>query len=124
MDARERRDGFDVGQFSAGVLLLLVGGLFLFDRFDLIEGIRFGQLWPVLLIYFGLVRIVWPRKEGSRRGGAWMLMIGALFLLHTFRVVRLHDSWPMFIVFAGVLIIWQAFDRRDARPTDGTEGSR
>jgi uncharacterized membrane protein HdeD (DUF308 family) len=122
MGERERRDGFDVGQFSAGVLLLLIGALFLFDRFDFIEGIRFGQLWPVLLIYFGLVRLVWPRKEGSRRGGAWMLMIGTLFLFHTLRVVRLHDSWPMFIVFAGVLIIWQAFDRRE--PRDTTEGSR
>jgi hypothetical protein len=117
MDERERRNGFDVGQFSAGVLLLLIGGLFLFDRFDVIEGIRFGELWPVLLIYFGLVRVIWPRKEGSRRGGAWLLMTGTLFLLHTFRVVRLHDSWPMFIVFTGILIMWQAVERREPRQT-------
>ncbi len=117
MNDFERRDGFDAGQFSAGLLLLLIGGLFLFDRFDLVEGVRFGELWPAILIYFGLARIIWPGKEGSRRGGAWLLMLGTLFLLHTFRIVRLHDSWPMFIVFTGVLIMWQAFDRRDPRET-------
>lgn len=122
MDDRERSGGLDVGQFSAGLLLLLIGGLFLFDRFDLVEGVRFGQLWPLLLIYFGLVRMIWPRKDGSRRGGAWMLMIGGLFLLHTFHVVRLHDSWPMFIVFAGALMVWQAFGR--PQPSDSTEDNR
>lgn len=119
MDELERRDRFDVGQFSAGVVLLLLGVLFLFDRFDILEGIRFGELWPVLLIYFGLVRFIWPRKEGSRRGGAWILMIGTLFLLHTLHIVRLHASWPMFIVFMGILIMWQAFDRREPGETGG-----
>jgi hypothetical protein len=122
MNDLERRSGFDAGQFSAGLLLILIGAMFLFDRFDLLEGVRFGQLWPLVLIYFGLVRTIWPRKEGSRRGGAWLLMIGGLFLLDTLRVVRLHESWPMFIVFIGVLIMWQAFDRRQSG--DMKEGSR
>jgi hypothetical protein len=122
MNDLERRGGFDAGQFSAGLLLLLIGAMFLFDRFDLLEGVRFGQLWPLVLIYFGLVRVIWPRKVGSRRGGAWMLMIGGLFLLHTLRVVRLHESWPMFIVFVGILIMWQPFERRESG--DMKEGSR
>lgn len=36
-----------------GIVLVLVGSMFLLEQFDLIPFIRFDQLWPVILIVIG-----------------------------------------------------------------------
>lgn len=51
---------------ALGVLLVLIGGLFLLDSLDLIEGVGFGELWPVILIAVG-VAIIYDRLRRSWR---------------------------------------------------------
>lgn len=51
-----------------GVLLVLIGVLFLLDSLDIIEGVGFRELWPVILIALGVaiiydrVRRAWRRR--------------------------------------------------------------
>jgi len=96
----------------------------------------FGRLWPLLLIVLGLAKLMGPnnevrvsaepqaastvveqrrgrlesrrRREGknSFAGGAWLIFVGFLFLLHTFGVLTLDRSWPLFIVWTGVTIMF------------------
>ncbi|MEX1022704.1 MAG: DUF5668 domain-containing protein [Dehalococcoidia bacterium] len=53
---------------ALGVLLVVIGLLFLLDSLDLIEGVGFGELWPALLIALGAaiiydrVRRAWRRR--------------------------------------------------------------
>lgn len=53
---------------ALGVLLVLVGVLLLLDSLDLIEGVGFGELWPLLVIAIGAaiiyerVRRIWRRR--------------------------------------------------------------
>jgi len=49
---------------ALGILLLLVGALLLLDSLNLIEGVGFAQLWPVLLIAVG-VAIIFDRVRRS-----------------------------------------------------------
>jgi hypothetical protein len=51
---------------ALGVLLVIVGMLFLLDSFDVIEGVGFGELWPVILIAVG-VAIIYERVRRSIR---------------------------------------------------------
>ncbi|MDA0269858.1 MAG: DUF5668 domain-containing protein [Chloroflexi bacterium] len=51
---------------ALGVLLVLIGALFLLDSLDIIEGIGFGELWPVILIAIG-VAIIYDRVRRSWR---------------------------------------------------------
>ena len=51
---------------ALGVLLVLVGALLLLDSLDLIEGVGFAELWPVLLITLG-VAIIYERVRRSWR---------------------------------------------------------
>lgn len=51
---------------ALGVLLILVGGLLLLDSLDLIEGIGFNELWPLILIAIG-VAIIYDRVRRSWR---------------------------------------------------------
>lgn len=97
--------GETIGRIFTGLVIVLLGAIFLANNLGLVDVGSVGRLWPVILILFGIGSIARP---GHRRGGAWFLFLGGLFLLHTFDYLRLHDSWPLFIVAAGVGVIWRS----------------
>ena len=103
-----RRDGSHI---VWGVLFIALGLLMLGDQLEISLapwGIRLnvGRLWPVILLVLGAARFVAGRAEGRRGGGYWLLFLGGLFLLHTYDVLRLTQSWPLFIVAGGVSIMF------------------
>jgi hypothetical protein len=98
-----QRDSF--GRLFTGLVIMALGAIFLADNLGFVDVGSIGRFWPVILILLGIGSIFRP---GHRRGGAWLLFLGALFLLHTFGYFRLHDSWPLFIVAAGVGMIWRS----------------
>jgi phage shock protein PspC (stress-responsive transcriptional regulator) len=44
------------GSLIAGLIMILIGGFFLFERF--IPNIRFSDFWPLLLVVIGILMIV------------------------------------------------------------------
>jgi hypothetical protein len=92
-------------QVAAGVLLVGLGLVFLSKQLGLIHGVDISLLWPVILIVIGAGKFFGPRAEGQPRTGGWLLFLGGLFLMHTFRIVTLDRSWPLFIVAGGVSIM-------------------
>jgi Domain of unknown function (DUF5668) len=103
-------DRKQTSQMTTGLLLIVLGLMFLGQRPDLFPDIDLRRLWPMFLLVMGVGRLVAPAEGGRRSGGAWMVFLGVLFLLHTYRVLRLDDSWPLLIVAAGVSIL---FGRRN-----------
>lgn len=97
-------DNKQASQFTTGVLVISVGVLLLAGQLD--AGWHFGRLWPVILIVIGLGRYLSTGDDGRRGDGFWFLLIGGMFLLNNYRVLMLHDSWPLFIIAAGVLMIF------------------
>jgi len=105
-------------QLSLGLVLIVVGLVFLAKQLHLISGLDVGRLWPLVLIVIGLARLGTPDEQGRRgRQGHMLLMVGSIFLLDTFRVLRLGDSWPLFIVAAGVTML---LSRGDCGPNGRT----
>lgn len=51
---------------ALGILLVVIGIVFLLDSLDIIQGVGFGELWPVLLIALG-VAIVYDRVRRTWR---------------------------------------------------------
>jgi len=98
-----------------GVILIALGVLMLGDQlrigFDPL-GIRVnvGNLWPLILIVIGGLKIANPGADGRRAGGYWLLFLGGMFLMHTYDVLALSQSWPLFIVAAGVSTVLSARD--------------
>ena len=88
-----------------GGLLIVIGGLFLAVNLELMPSMNIARLWPVVLVVIGLGQLVAPGDEG-RFGGVTLLLTAAIFLAHNYHVVRLHDSWPMFIAVAGLSVIF------------------
>jgi hypothetical protein len=117
----ERHDGERrTGQLVMGVVLLVVGAAFLADRLGYWVAEDIWRYWPVILIAMGLGKVL-ERGDGRRRSGVWLLMIGGIFLLDTFEVLEIHDSWPLFIVAAGIMTVWRAIaPPAPPPPRDGT----
>jgi hypothetical protein len=43
-------------------------------------------------------------------------MSGAVFLLHTFRILSLRQSWPLFIAAAGAAVLLDSFTKHAPKP--------
>lgn len=93
-----------------GLGLMVLGGLMLTDRFDLLEHRLYRDYWPLLLVAVGLVQMVVPDQEG-RRGGLWLFSVGVLLQLHILRILRFRDSWPLFLVITGAQIVLEVLAR-------------
>jgi hypothetical protein len=104
---------------TTGVILIVLGLIFLGERQHLVPAIDLGRLWPLILIILGLGRFLAKTEDGKHRGGIWLMFIGGLFLLHTFGIFTIHQSWPLFIVAGGLSILFGR--RRGARGTGDTQ---
>jgi hypothetical protein len=97
-------------QILTGAVLIAVGLLFFAGQLDpeWRSALRLGRLWPVMLLVLGVGRLVLPddEKGEKRSSGGWLLFIGSLFLLHNYHVLRLSQSWPLFVVAAGLSIMF------------------
>jgi hypothetical protein len=124
-------------QAFAGVVMIVLGLLFLIDRMGWQWGwdISFSRLWPVLLIVAGLGIFfshdnadVMTRREpdgtvfrdvrrGRRRSadGLFVVLVGVLMLLHMNRWMTLSHSWPLFIVAGGLSMILSGRGRGSRR---------
>lgn len=103
-----QRGGLDMPRLTMGLFLVAFGLVFLFDRFFWIDGFELFRLWPVWLIAFGIIRVAFPGRGRSRLSGFWPILIGFIFVLDTFRIMSINDSWPLFIVGGGLLMMLRA----------------
>lgn len=111
-----------------GLVLITVGLIFLADR----QGYGgFGRFWPLLLIVAGASKLFFPSDSDdkhcrdSRSSGIWLVLVGGIFLLHQNSIWRISDTWPLFIVAAGIGIIFSGILNRKepgGKPGDPTVG--
>jgi hypothetical protein len=113
-DERDRRSRG--GRVLVGLGLVLLGLALLLERLGLVGFDLVRSIWPLLLVAAGLWKLLQP---GCRGTGLWLLVAGALLLLHVEQVVSLHRSWPVFVVTAGAAMIVGALDRRRPRADEG-----
>lgn len=99
----------------SGVLLVLIGLVFLASNLGTIPDVNFARLWPVILVVIGAGRILSPSPDENRWSGMVLIFIAGIFLAHNYDVVRLADSWPLFIVGAGLSVLLNASSCRTNR---------
>jgi hypothetical protein len=120
------RRGMDMPRLVMGLFLIAFGLTFLFDRLYWWNSHEVFRLWPLWLIGFGVLRIAYPREGHSRIAGFWPVLIGGIFLMDTLDVMHISESWPLFIVGGGVLMMLRATgvgrcEKRCEPPTERSE---
>ena len=81
-----------------GLILIVIGVIFLGERMDWGLQWHMSRLWPLILVALGAMQIA-SRRLGA---GFWLVFLGGIFLLNQNHILMLHDSWPLFIVAGGV----------------------
>jgi hypothetical protein len=113
-------------RFPAGALWLIgLGCLFLIGNSGLFHGFPVHRIVPFFLIGLGVwlfVRRMTDTGTGiaddgtpgyqfrlfrALRGSVWVTLIGVLFLLDTFDILSWGHSWPIIIIVAGLMAIFQ-----------------
>lgn len=98
----------DMPKLATGLFLVALGAVFLLDRLHWWDSHELVRYWPLWLIGFGAIRVAYPRRGRSRLAGFWPILIGSILLMHTLDIMRMDDSWPLFIVAGGLLMMLRA----------------
>ena len=93
-----------MSQATTGIVIIVIGLIFLGHQLRL--GLEISRLWPLILIVLGVSKFLSVDAEGHRQNGAWLLLVGGLFLLNNFRILGIGDSWPVFIIAGGLALIF------------------
>jgi len=97
-----------LGRIFWGLILILVGVLFLFDQMGRLD---FGEIvsrwWPAVFIPIGLSILIGNRFRDAG-GGVFFILFGAFFLLMRLRIfdhTAWHYFWPVIIIACGLWLI-------------------
>jgi hypothetical protein len=101
------------GRFFFGLVLLILGSLYLMQNFDFIYIGHISRFWPVLFILFGVAKLLDYDGSRHRGSGIGMIFLGSWLLISMNGMFGLdfHDSWPILIIGWGVSILWRAYFR-------------
>ncbi|MFH1852991.1 MAG: DUF5668 domain-containing protein [Candidatus Neomarinimicrobiota bacterium] len=98
----------------AGMILVVIGILFLFDTFHHLHLGRFiAHWWPLILIAAGIAKL----RSDDRPGGGILVIIGAVCLSATLDIINwgsIWRFWPVILILVGLQIIFRT--RGQARP--------
>lgn len=109
-------DNKQVSQLTSGALVVLIGLLLLAGQLD--SAWHFHKLWPLIFVVLGVSKFLATTEGGERGSGLFFLFLGAIFLMHTYRILRLNDSWPLFVVAAGIGLM---FGKKNGPPASRPE---
>jgi predicted membrane protein len=90
------------------LIVIGVGVLFLLNNLHIVLLHNWLDYWPVILIAIGLVKLVDSTDQGGRMIGAVLIGLGGVFLARSlgYLEIRTRDLWPLFLIGAGLLMLW------------------
>jgi predicted membrane protein len=97
-----------------GMVVIALGLLALLDNLGVLDIGGVWSLWPLLLVAFGLARMLRPAGQPGRWMGLIFFLFGSWLLLQHLGLapVRLGVVfWPLLILLLGVRLVWGAVAR-------------
>jgi predicted membrane protein len=108
-----------------GAIVVAIGCLLLLDNLGIFRFHDIWQYWPVLLIAFGVSRVIDSRTPSGWIWGGMVTLVGAFFLLDTLDIIAFNFAmlWPVLLIAFGVSVLFGALERnrfRDGAPLPPT----
>jgi len=105
------------GSFFVGLLLLIMGALFLLENLDIIYVDHLSRYWPVIVIAFGVMKLLDAENTDRRENGFWWIFVGFWLLVSTthFLGMSFRNSWPILIIGWGISLLWKSTNTRTTR---------
>ncbi|MGB2628714.1 MAG: DUF5668 domain-containing protein [Candidatus Acidiferrum sp.] len=102
-----------------GVILVVIGSIFLLDHMGIIHAESLWKFWPMAIVAVGVLKLTQPGEKGLGMG---FVVIGALVQFHELSLLRFSWAtvWPFILILAGLSLIWS---RLEARKISGVRGT-
>ncbi len=117
----ERAHGF---RSNPGIIpalaVIAVGVLFLLNNLNVFYLHDIWRFWPVALLAVGLAKLVDSQSDSDRTAGIVLTIVGGIFLANNlgFLYLSWRDFWPLILIGAGVLMLWNRL-YTPSRPLSG-----
>jgi predicted membrane protein len=97
-------------QIVLGLLIVAFGIILTLDNLDYLEAGNILRYWPLLLVAFGVARVIGTDCTSSRVSGGLMIIIGLWLTADELLAIPIDFErwWPMILVGIGALIVFRA----------------
>jgi len=94
-------------QMMWGLVLIVVGLVFLLDRMGIADADELWHYWPLLLVVAGINQTIGYPSAKEFTNGLWLVFIGLwLFaVFEGFLGLTFRNSWPLFILMWGLQLV-------------------
>lgn len=103
-------------QLIIGFIIITLGVLYLLQNFGVLYARDYTKFWPLLLVLFGISRIVQSDHMPQKIWGGFWVIVGSLWVLDHLDVLyfSIWELWPLVLVAIGLSLIWRPSRRRFA----------
>lgn len=101
------------GRVVFGLILCVLGFLWTLDSLDIIESEPILNWWPIVLVFFGLSRLLGIWSHRHTMVGLIFTFAGTWMLLRQLDVVNvgIFDLWPLILFAIGGMLVWNSLRR-------------
>jgi predicted membrane protein len=100
-----------------GAIVVAIGVLLLLDNLGIFRFHDVWQYWPVLLVAWGISRLVDSNSPSGYVWGGVVTLVGAFLLLDTLDIISFNFAviWPLLLIAFGVSVLVKALERNRIR---------
>src|SRR3954464_4739319 len=99
----------DRGTAVFGAFIAFAGGALLLDRTGLVTWSARWSIWPLLLVGYGVSRMVQSGADAPR--GLFPVALGVWLFCGEAGWIAFRDTWPLLLVALGAAIAWGSYAR-------------
>jgi predicted membrane protein len=105
----QRRRNDPARHLFPGLLLLVLGIVFLMGNMGIVSAGYILRFWPFILIAIGVFKLVESGDNYGHSSGIFWIVVGGLFALGNFGILRIafRDFWPVVLIGIGSLMLWR-----------------
>jgi len=108
-----------------GGIVVVVGLLLLLNNMHIIRVRELWDFWPLILVVFGLARIVESCNPAGYIWGGLVAAVGAVLFLDNLGFISFSFEflWPLILIGFGLTMLMKALDRQRLRAAGGVDHS-
>lgn len=103
-------------QVVLGLLVIVMGLLFLLDNLDILDMHRAFSFWPMVFVIVGTVKLCDTQTPGGTLLGGILVGVGVLMMLDRMDIIdfNIRTMWPLLLIGLGGVLVAKAVRSRRA----------